>query len=293
MSDHPLSPDTEIPELHILPLDQVVEHEHADAQRTAPLVEQLQAEERLQNPPIIAVLSESPPRFVVLDGSNRIAALRSLGYPHVLVQQVHYAAPQVSLKTWRHVVTSINVDQFTKDLKTISGLDLCPSSPAETIEAFEDVNTALRQNLLARIICADGQVLIARATGEALNLHTLNHLLNRVVATYQAQGRLFRAATADLDEVRHLYPELTALVMFPTFQPTQVLALVHAGELLPPGLTRHIIEGRALRLNYPLSELRSPDSLEAKENRLQAWVSQKLISKEIRFYKEATYLFDE
>src|SRR5436190_20890388 len=99
MSDH--HPDIEIPELHILPLEQLVEHEHADAQRTAPLIEQLQAEGTLRNPPIIADLSKAPPRFVVLDGSNRIAALRSLGYPHVLAQQVNYAAPQVRLKTWR------------------------------------------------------------------------------------------------------------------------------------------------------------------------------------------------
>jgi hypothetical protein len=293
MSDRHLSPDTEIPELHILPLGQLVEHEHADAQRTAPLIEQLQAEDTLQNPPIIAALSETPPRFVVLDGSNRIAALRSLGYPHVLVQQVHYAAPHVRLKTWRHVVTQINVGQFTNDLKTIRGLDLGPASPTETVEAFETVKTTLRHNLLARLICADGQVLTARATGEALNLHRLNHLLNRLVETYQAQGQLFRATTVDLDEVRRLYPELTALVIFPTFQAAEVLALVHAGELLPPGLTRHLIEGRALRLNYPLSELRSADALETKETRLQAWLSHKLISKEIRYYKEATYLFDE
>jgi len=292
MSDRPLSPDTELPELHILPLNQLVEHEHADAQRTAPLVEHLQAEDKLQNPPIVAALSENPPRFVVLDGSNRIAALRSLGYPHVLVQQVHYAAPQVRLKTWRHVITGIHVEQFIGALKSIRGLELCAASPTETAEAFEDVNIALRQNLLARLLCVDSQVLTARATGEALNLHMLNHLLNRMVETYQAQGKLFRAATADLDEVR-LYPELTALVIFPTFQAAEVLALVRAGELLPPGLTRHLIEGRALRLNYPLSELRSLDSLEAKEGRLQAWLKQKLVSKEIRFYGEATFLFDE
>jgi hypothetical protein len=289
----PLLSDTEIPALHILPLDQLIEHEHADAQRTAPLIERLQAEDKLQNPPIVAALSEAPPHFVVLDGSNRIAALRSLGYLHGLAQPVNYAAPQVTLQTWRHVVTGIRPEQFTSDLKTISGLELCASATTETAEALADVKTAIRQNLLARLIRADGQVFNVRAMGEALNLHTLNHRLNALVKTYQAQSRLFRAATDDLDEVRRLYPELTALVIFPTFQAAEVLALVRAGELLPPGLTRHLIQGRALHLNYPLSELRSRDSLEAKETRLQAWLSHKLISKEIRFYKEATYLFDE
>jgi hypothetical protein len=177
MSDHP--PDIEIPELRILPLEQLVEHEQADVQRTEPLIERLQAEGTLRNPPIIADLSQAPPRFVVLDGSNRIAVLRSLGYPHLLAQRVNYAAPQVRLKTWRHVITGIRPEQFIGDLKTIPGLDFRPSATPEADEAFEDINAAVRHNLLARILCADGQVLSVRAAGEALNLHTFNRRLKR------------------------------------------------------------------------------------------------------------------
>lgn len=293
MSSGHSSPDSEVPHLHILPLDQLVEHEHADAQRTAPLIESLQAEGTLRNPPIVAPLSADPPRFVVLDGSNRIAAFRALEYPHIIVQQVSYAAPQVRLTTWRHVVTGLRPERFIGDLKTIHGLDLYPSTPTETAQALADVDSAIHHNLLAYLLRADGQVFIARATGEALNLHAYNQLLNALVTSYQTHGRLFRATTDDLDKVRRLYPELTALVIFPTFQATEILALVRAGERLPSGLTRHIIEGRALHLNYPLSELHSLDSVETKEIRLRAWLSYKLAAKGIRFYGEATYLFDE
>jgi hypothetical protein len=42
-----------------------------------------------------------------------------------------------------------------------------------------------------------------------------------------------------------------------------------------------------------LSELRSSDSLEEKNKRLSLWLAQKLSTKEVRFYGEATFLFDE
>jgi hypothetical protein len=58
-------------------------------------------------------------------------------------------------------------------------------------------------------------------------------------------------------------------------------------------LTRHLIQGRILRVNYPLSELKSKDSLEAKNARLQEWLQRKMSSKEVRFYGEMTFLFDE
>src|SRR5688572_4068539 len=221
MSGCQLSQEIEVPHLHIVPLDQLVEQEHADAQRTTPLIESLQAEGTLRNPPIVAPLNETQPRFVVLDGANRLAALRSLGYPHVIVQQVLYAAPQVRLTTWRHVVTGIHPEQFIGDLKTATGLDFLPAVPENT-QALTDVDAALPHNLLAHVIRADGQVFIAHATGEALNLHSYNQRLNALVESYQTQGRLFRAATDDLDKARRLYPELTALVIFPAFQVAQV-----------------------------------------------------------------------
>lgn len=287
------APELEVPQLHILPLDQLVEHEHAAARQTATLIESLQAGGTLRNPPIVAPLSENNLRFIVLDGSNRVAALRSLQCPHVLVQQVVYAAPQVRLATWRHVVTGIRLEQFTDDLTTVPGIVFSASSTNQAAEALTDTTSAIHHNLLARVICADGKVFLAHARGEALNLHTYNQLLNALVGTYQTRGRLFRETTADLDKVRRLYPELTALVIFPAFQAAEVLALARSGELLPSGLTRHIIEGRALHLNYPLSELRSLDPVETKEIRLRAWLSYKLAAKGIRFYGEATYLFDE
>jgi L-serine kinase (ATP) / ParB family transcriptional regulator, heme-responsive regulator len=281
---HPLN-SLETPDLRVVPLELLVEHEFNDAQRTAPLAKRLEAEGLLKNPPIVAPLDEGDPRFVVLDGANRTTALQMLGYPHVLVQVVQYADPPVTLSTWHHVVCGLQVDDFWQCIEAIDRLDF------RAMDLLYARAGLARRDLLAYTICADGRVYAART--EVRSLHEQNALLNAMVDTYKDRGRLYRAATDYLHEARALYPDLTGLVIFPRYEASEVMALARDGELLPTGLTRHLIQGRVLRTNYPLSELRSPDDLEAKNARLHEWLQRKLNSKEMRFYGEATFLMDE
>ena len=46
-------------------------------------------------------------------------------------------------------------------------------------------------------------------------------------------------------------------------------------------------------MNYALDDLRSDASLDEKNARLQEWLNQKLATREVRFYGETTFLFDE
>ena len=281
---HP-SNSGDVPDLRIIPLELLVEHEYNDAQRTAPLAARLQVEGVLKNPPIVAPLGEGDPRFVVLDGANRTTALQMLGYPHVLAQVVRYEDPPVTLSTWHHVVCGLDMGDFWKSISEIDGLDL-----REMDLLYARAGLA-RRDLLAYTVCADGQVFAASTF--AHGLHEKNALLNAMVDTYKDRGRLYRAAADHVQEAQRLYPDLTGLVIFPRYEASEVITLARDGELLPTGLTRHLIQGRALRTNYPLSELRSEASLEAKTERLKAWLHAKLNSKEVRFYGEATFLMDE
>ena len=280
---HPAD-SSETPDLRILPIDLLVEHEFNDAQRTTPLARRLEVEGLLKNPPIVAPLDDDP-RFVVLDGANRTTALHALGYKTCLVQVVKYEDPPVTLSTWHHVVTGIALDDYIGTIHAIDGLEMTP------IDLLHARAGLARRELLAYTICADARVFAAQA--HTHDLHELNALLNAMVDTYKERGRLFRAATDHLREARQLYPDLTGLVIFPRYEASEVIALARDGELLPTGLTRHLIQGRALRANYPLSELSAPNSLEEKNKRLQDWLKSKLSSKEMRFYGEATFLLDE
>jgi hypothetical protein len=72
-----------------------------------------------------------------------------------------------------------------------------------------------------------------------------------------------------------------------------VLKLAGDQCVLPTGITRFTVSPRALHLNYPLHELSSGKPLEYKESYLQQWISERVKHKGVRYYAEATFLFDE
>lgn len=275
------------PDLRILPLNMLVEHEFNDVQRTAPLAKRLEAEGVLKNPPIVAPIGDGDPRFMVLDGANRTMALGLLGYPHCLAQVVAYEEPMVTLTTWHHLISEWDQDEFTQALSSVDGVDVIQ------IDYLHARAALARRECLMYIMRVDGKVFVARPKTPGLFVSEQNKLLNALVDTYKEQGKLARAMTDSLEEALSLYPELVGVVVFPKYDAFEVLALARDGELLPTGLTRHLIQGRVLRVNYPLSELKSREPLEVKNARLQDWLKRKMASKEVRFYGEMTFLFDE
>ncbi|MCI0519832.1 MAG: ParB N-terminal domain-containing protein [Chloroflexi bacterium] len=286
MQVHP-SDSNLTPDLRILPLSLLVEHEFNDAQRTEPLARRLEAEGLLKNPPLVTPLGRDDPRYVVLDGANRITALHWLGYPHILAQVVPYQLPQVTLTTWHHVIEGMDPKSLTAELTALEGVDLILTDRMRARAGLA------RREYLMYVIRADNEVFAARPAAPRRAVHDQNRLLNALVDTYKERSTLHRVMTEDLEEVKQLYPQMAGMVVFPQYDPSEVLELARDGELLPAGLTRHLIQGRALRINYRLSELKSDEPLEEKNARLRSWLLNKLSTKEVRFYGETTFLFDE
>ncbi|MGQ0603532.1 MAG: hypothetical protein ACT4QE_17775 [Anaerolineales bacterium] len=274
-----------LPTLRIIPLDRIIEHEYNDAQRTGPLLKRLEAEGILKNPPIVTPLEGKPDHYVVLDGANRCTALHELGYPHILTQVAPYRPPHVTLTTWHHAITQMDLARF------ISAVERLPSGEVHSVDLFDARAGIARRDFVAYVQLSNGAVAAIRSATP--RLHDQNRALNELVDTYKTNGKLNRVTADDLEEVRAIHPDVIALVIFPNYDPAEVLALARDGELLPPGLTRHLIQGRVLRTNFPLSELRSADPLDAKNARLQDWMQRKFAQRDVRFYGEATYLFDE
>lgn len=283
---HP-SDSTLTPDLRIVPIELLVEHEFNDDQRTEPLARRLEAEGSLKNPPVVTPLGEDDPRYVVLDGANRITALNLLGYVHVLVQVVPYELPVVTLTTWHHVIAGIEAKSLTAELSAVEDVDLVLTDSLRARAGLA------RREYLMYTIRADGDVFAARTSAPRRDMQEQNRLLNVLVDTYKDRCSLHRVMTEELDEVRQLFADIAGLVIFPQYDASEILELASEGELLPAGLTRHLIQGRALRINYPLADLKSRQSLEDKNGRLRAWLKGKLVTKEVRYYGEATYLFDE
>jgi hypothetical protein len=114
-----------------------------------------------------------------------------------------------------------------------------------------------------------------------------------LVRTYQPRGRVERTNAGTAAELSRAFPSAAGLVVFLAFTVQDVVEAVSDGLLLPAGLTRFIVSPRALRVNYPLQALALDESREAKEQALARWIHERVIARKVRYYAEATYLFDE
>jgi hypothetical protein len=283
-----------MPELRLLPMDSLVLHEHADEKRVARLEARLRNDGFLKSPPIVAPIFGSD-RYVVLDGANRTSAVQQIGCPHLLVQVVDYTSAQVKLTTWHHLITGRLPGTF---LDEITGVEDLIARRASIEEA--------RKQLMTRSICS--YVLIPGAeSGDNAAVYTVeadsSHepkrdattLLNAMVDTYKSdpQVSIHRVNTDNLKELMSLYDEVSGLVVFPPYEPDDIMKLAQQGQYVPTGITRHIISHRALRVNVPMALLCGNSSLEEKNNWWHEQIKRKLALNQIRLYQESTYLFDE
>jgi hypothetical protein len=280
--------DFHLPDLRFVPVEAIFAHEWHDEQRSRPLVARLRESGVLSNPPIVTQVGDGhrvEPRFVVLDGANRSTAARSAGWPHIVVQVVRYETPSVQLHTWYHALTADAREVLERGLPAIPGL-------AASRESRLHARAMLaRREALAAVMLDDDHALVL-AGGRSLRER--NALLNQVVHVYQDRVPYVRVATDSLAQARNEHPEISALVVFPRYDPSEVIELAGSGEHLPAGITRHLIQWRALRLNIPIELCEDGTrTLEQKNAWLREWMDQRLLHRRVRFYEEPTVLFDE
>jgi hypothetical protein len=278
------STDLKLPDLRIVSTEQLVLHETLDRHRLEPMIELLQSDSRLRNPPIVAPLPDTS-NFMVLDGANRVTALTRMDYPHILVQVVDYEEDGVDLRVWYHVVCGVDQPCLQDLLTEVGGLNT-------TVADLFTARAALaRREISAYLVCPDGRVIMLQSS-EAPGGHTA--LLNALVDIYRGQARIYRTDTDLLDQVLPFYEQVAAIVVFPRYRPVEIMALAREGRFLPTGITRHVIPGRALHVNLPLSVLADTrQSLGEKNRWLQQWLRERLASRGVRYYQESTFLFDE
>jgi hypothetical protein len=145
---------------------------------------------------------------------------------------------------------------------------------------------------IAHILFRDNTVVALMSPIE--NTHERNAALRQVVSIYQQNATLQRTALVEPSDIWELHPTAIAIIEFPHYQPADIIAAARYNAYLPPGISRHIIHGRALKVNYPLTVLRDETlSLADKNEQLRQWIQEKLAHRQVRYYAESSYLFDE
>lgn len=263
------------PDLRIIPADAPQAHEEHDTQRSIPLMERLKAAETMTNPPIVTQTEDGS--YVILDGANRCYSFAALRFPHILVQVVSYFSGQVELGTWNHVVSRWNANALLDQTRKLPDIQL---------------HEGQHRSAIAHLYIPNGPIYALLSPVQTT--HERNAALREFVRIYQKNAVLNRTPHTEPEEVWHLYSEANALVLFPAYQPHHIIDAARQHAYLPPGISRHIVQGRALQVNYPMSILRDAETpLEQKNEDLRAWLTQKLMNRAIRYYAEATYQFSE
>lgn len=272
MSNHSISAPP--PDLRMIEINKVFPHEKSDIQRSTPLIERLRNADVFTNPPVVASIDDN--RYVLMDGANRHNSLKYLGFEHILVQVADYNTEFIELGVWQHIVSDWESEHFIQQLEDINEIE---------------IQSGWDSKAVAQILLREGPVYGIHAKVDSIV--DRNFTLCKVVETYHHHATLYRTPLTDPTHIWSLYPSAVALVMFPSYEPQDIIDAATNQAYLPPGVSRHIIHGRALRLNYPMDKLRENLPLEQKNEDLQQWLLTKLSNRSVRYYAEATYQFDE
>jgi hypothetical protein len=268
--------------LRIVHLDDVLLHEEVEYKRVDKLVTRLSQDRLLKNPPIAAQFDS---KYIVLDGATRTTALRLLHSRDIVVQIVDYMNPGITLETWNHMLLDAPVQDIFDAIVDIPDLFIEKTDLAAANRALD------QRDSIATIMLADGRVYSLCAKDNTLTEQA--RMLNHLVAAYEGKGEMYRVGHTDVERLVAEHGRLSALVVFPRYRPEEIQRVALNGSKLPMGITRHIIPGRALRINIPLDMLESNQPLEEKNAWLDEWIKDKTRDRHVRFYQEPVFLFDE
>ncbi len=249
-------------DLRIVELSCLILHEAHDPARLARVREEI-ADEGVQRNPVI--VSPYGDRYLLLDGAHRARALGELGCRFALVQLVELPERAGS---WGHLLDDAGLEEA---LRSVEEIDVSETEP--------------ERGCLAEARFPGGGKLFARAREEG------------VVPAARALWTLRKAypeggVVRRVDPGRPVGPAAgEAVVFYRRFTPEELAEVVSAGEVLPAGVTRFVVEERVLNVRYPLGLLEkgepAPCNAELREFVRRSWQGGR-----VRYYAEPVILFE-
>ena len=275
----------QLPAVKVVRIASLDFHERPDSQRFHYLKRRMSLDGYLRNPPIVARdgANGSP---LVIDGVNRIEALRQLGVLDVLVQEVDIGDNDLTLSTWHHIVEGLEPAELVREVSKSAEVTACEplfTPDGDYVPQFYDGGACaiVLPDRRCYVVCSprtlDGRI----------------EAMSRVVEVLKSGTTRDRVSYTNMADLSRNYSNLCALVCYKGYSKTEVLEYARRGRRFPSGVTRFTIPKRALSLCVPLTLLRDRDSLERKQARVDMLIENKIKQRKIRFYGEPTFHFDE
>lgn len=256
----------DIPTLRVVPLDLVKHHEQVDPLRVQRLRDRIRDEGTQLNPMVCAETSSG--ELVLLDGATRTEALKSLGLEHAVVQIVDPA--NVELETWHHVIRQTP-----------------PLDVVEAISASPGLSLSEEQGP-PRIRVVDHETRSVLGSGASVN-----NTLSTLVGSYVGRWLVSRVTDPSPGNVTWRFPDWSVVVILPQLSVDDVMKAAIGDDLLPAGVTRFLVQDRALRLSIDLSVLASSDTVEVKQQALDSLLAARARAGRIRRYEETVVILDD
>ncbi|MCK4427493.1 MAG: hypothetical protein KAW16_03305 [candidate division Zixibacteria bacterium] len=296
-------------ELRFVHTEDLIFHETCDFKRTQKLAEEIKRDGHLKNPVLVGCINTEGTedteegeklihrrvkKLLVLDGVNRVSALRLLNLPDVLIQIVDYEDKKVKLSSWDHLIFNAQKEEIIKKIKDLNlEVSFCPFNwrkealnHQKTISyfLFRDLSGFVVNNGRSRMVHTDGSF---TPENKVKNLYQL-------IATYNGRSEI-----CYLDSENHFlsvfehFKNSSAINLIPKFDKKEILGLVQKGILLPFGVTRFIVPHRVLGLEVSCSVLRAQTPLSEKNLFLKELLTYRIKTKKAKFYQESVTLFNE
>ena len=256
----------ETPVLRVVPLNLIRRHEEIDPLRVERLAGRIEAD-GIQVNPMVCFEAETG-ELVLLDGATRTSAMRGLGLEHAVVQIVDDS--HIELETWHHVIRQCDRNELLTSIREQEGVALTDVVDAPLVHLSDERRFSI--------------------IGEGVS-H--NAALGSMVHGYLGHWPVSRVTDPTTEAVAWNFPDWSAVVEFPTLTVNDVIKAAVDGDYLPAGITRFIVEGRALRLNVDLGLLRSSATRDEKQEALDTLLEERAHAGRIRRYEETVFILDD
>jgi hypothetical protein len=233
-------------------------------------------------------------KLLVLDGVNRVSALRLLNIPDVLVQMVDYEDEKVKLFSWNHLIFNAPKEEIIDKIRNLNlEVSFCPLNwGEEALKHERTISYFLFRDSIGFVV-SDGMNHTGHTNGDTTPEEKVKNL-HQLIATYSSRSEIFY-----LDSDNHFlsifehFKNSSAVNLIPRFDKKEILNLVQKGILLPFGVTRFIVPNRVLGLEVSCLVLSAQTPLSEKNLFLKELLAYRIKAKKAKFYQESVTLFNE